>query len=269
MARRWFNRRLSREEGWAAAILGLVFLVGATSSFLFGVRLVGAELTAWTVGWRQYVERVKNPAATLPAELALCQGERAEFAARLATLQVTSKEYQDAARFFARTREDAWQEVLGRVVALANSSSPWYVRLDIGAEDGVATGQPVLGPAGSLMGVVEKVDANTSVVRYLGSISTRLAVSKLNSADTIGLIEGSDGEELSLNYIPKNTPLAAGDLLITSGLSGQIPAGIPVAIVKSVTDNESSPFLEATVVLLEKPSDTTTVSVLALPALPL
>lgn len=265
MARRWFNRRLSREEGWAMALLGLVLLVGASSSFLFGVRLVGAELTAWTVGWRQYVERLKNPSATLPAALALCEGERAEFATRLASLQVTSKEYQDAARFFTRTRAEAWRETLGRVVALANSSSPWVVRLDIGSVDGVTAGQPVLGPAGTLMGIVEKVDGQTSVVRYLGSISTRLAVSKIGGGETIGLIEGSDGEELTLNYVPRNTTLAAGDLLVTSGLSAQIPAGIPVAIVKSVTDNDSSPFLAATVTLLEKPTDTTTVSVLALP----
>lgn len=246
-------------------LLGLVVIGASTSSFLFGLRVLGAEMTAWTVSWRQYIDRIQNPAATLPAELALCQAERADFAARLATLQVTSKEYQDAARFFARTREEAWQEILGRVVALANSSSPWLVRLDIGSSDGVAVGQPVLGPAGSLMGIVERVDGRTSVVRYLGSVATRLAVSQLNSGDTIGLIEGNDGEELTLNYVPKNTALAAGDLLITSGLSGQIPAGIPVAIVKSVTDNTSSPFLTATAVPLEKPADTTTVSVLALP----
>ena len=51
-------------------------------------------------------------------------------------------------------------------------------------------------------------------------------------------------EEIQLSYLPVNTDIQKGDILLTSGLGGQYPAGYPVAIVDKVSAPEGEPFLE-------------------------
>ena len=51
-------------------------------------------------------------------------------------------------------------------------------------------------------------------------------------------------EEIQLSYLAVNTDIQKGDILLTSGLGGQYPAGYPVAIVDKVSAPEGEPFLE-------------------------
>jgi cell shape-determining protein MreC len=247
-------------------LLGLALAVTllAGTSALWGVRVVASAVNTWAVSWRTFAARVQAPEESTFAQLALCEGERASYAARLAEEQVTRKEYQEAELLFARPRNEAWRLVAGRVVALAAGASQWRVRLDVGGEDGVGQGQAVLGPAGSLLGIVEKAQERSSIVRYTGAAATRLAVSTVGNTVTLGLLEGTDGEEMVVRYIPRGASVKAGDVLVTSGLTSEVPIGLPVAIVKDIIDNESDPFLTARAVPLERSIDVTTVAVVVL-----
>ena len=60
---------------------------------------------------------------------------------------------------------------------------------------------------------------------------------------TIALGMGSY-DEIQLSYLAVNTDIQKGDMLLTSGLGGQYPAGYPVAIVNKVSTREGEPFLE-------------------------
>jgi rod shape-determining protein MreC len=48
--------------------------------------------------------------------------------------------------------------------------------------------------------------------------------------------------QLNLPYLPNNSDIQPGDLLITSGLGGTFPQGYPVATVKTVTSQPDKPF---------------------------
>ena len=54
-----------------------------------------------------------------------------------------------------------------------------------------------------------------------------------NGIRTIALGAGTVNE-LSLPYLPNDTDIKKGDLLVTSGLGGKFPPGYPVAVVKSI-----------------------------------
>jgi len=51
-------------------------------------------------------------------------------------------------------------------------------------------------------------------------------------------------EKIQLSYLPVNTDIQAGDILLTSGLGGQYPAGYPVAIIDKVSTQKGESFLE-------------------------
>jgi len=52
-------------------------------------------------------------------------------------------------------------------------------------------------------------------------------------------------EEIQLSYLAVNTDIQKGDILLTSGLGGQYPAGYPVAVIDKVSYLEGASFLEA------------------------
>ena len=51
-------------------------------------------------------------------------------------------------------------------------------------------------------------------------------------------------EKIQLSYLAVNTDIQAGDILLTSGLGGQYPAGYPVAIIDKVSTQKGESFLE-------------------------
>ena len=62
-------------------------------------------------------------------------------------------------------------------------------------------------------------------------------------ARSIALGTGRSGL-LSLPYLPQNTDVIVGDLLVSSGLGGVYPPGYPVAKVTAVTRDSGQPLLE-------------------------
>ena len=62
-------------------------------------------------------------------------------------------------------------------------------------------------------------------------------------ARSIALGTGRSGL-LSLPYLPQNTDVIVGDLLVSSGLGGVYPPGYPVGKVTAVTRDSGQPLLE-------------------------
>jgi rod shape-determining protein MreC len=48
--------------------------------------------------------------------------------------------------------------------------------------------------------------------------------------------------ELKLPYLPTNSDIVEGDLLVTSGLGGKFPPGYPVATVTQIDRSPDAPF---------------------------
>jgi rod shape-determining protein MreC len=62
-----------------------------------------------------------------------------------------------------------------------------------------------------------------------------------------GIVVGQGrGRNLKVEYIKLNAPIEPGEMLVTSGLSGIFPKGLPVARVKTVHRSDISLFLSIT-----------------------
>lgn len=115
------------------------------------------------------------------------------------------------------------------------------VVINKGAISGVFEGQPVL-DAHAVMGQVTHVTPLESTVLLITDTSHALPVQVLrNGLRSIALGTGRI-DELKLPYLPTNSDIVEGDLLVTSGLGGKFPPGYPVATVRRIDRSADEPF---------------------------
>jgi rod shape-determining protein MreC len=115
------------------------------------------------------------------------------------------------------------------------------VIINKGGISGAFVGQPVL-DAHAVMGQVTNVTPFESTVLLITDSSHALPVQVLrNGLRTIALGTGRI-DELKLPYLPTNSDIVEGDLLVTSGLGGKFPPGYPVATVTRIDRSPDAPF---------------------------
>lgn len=115
------------------------------------------------------------------------------------------------------------------------------VVINKGQTSGVFRGQPVL-DAQAVMGQVVNVTPFSSTVLLITDSSHALPVQVLrNGLRTIAVGTGRI-DELRLPYLPTNSDIVEGDLLVTSGLGGKFPPGYPVATVTRIDRSPDAPF---------------------------
>ena len=115
------------------------------------------------------------------------------------------------------------------------------VLVDRGARDGVTRGQPII-DANGVVGQTINVGPFAAEVILLSDPTHAIPVQvERNGLRTIAVGTG-DSERLTLQYLPRNADVQADDLLVSSGLGGVFPAGLPVARITEVKRDPSQPL---------------------------
>lgn len=152
--------------------------------------------------------------------------------------ELEEQEYQNlrlrqALRFQEQTKT---QYNLELSTVVARDQRNWYKTLTInkGTLSGVTPGMPVVTSKG-LLGHVTAVSARTATVLLV--LDSRSAVGALVQINrTLGVIEGT-GEQtgyLRLIHLPKDAPVRPKQLVVTSGLGGLFPKGLPIGEIEDV-----------------------------------
>ncbi len=113
-----------------------------------------------------------------------------------------------------------------------------------GSRQGVAPGWPVVDALG-LVGQVTRVYPNSSEVSLITSPEQDVPVQVLRNG--LRLLVSGEGQDrlLEVRFLDMHADLQTGDILVTSGLDGRYPAGIPVARVLATEPPRHSPFARA------------------------
>jgi len=143
------------------------------------------------------------------------------------------------------TKERQLQYVAAKIFTGVSDPLSQTVVIDRGQSDGVVKGLAVVTGEGILVGKVTDVYDNFSKVLLLTDNKSRVAATVQNSEHTAGLVEGQFGLSFSMTNIPQDQAIGAGDLIVTSGLEGQIPKNLLIAKVESVKQVESEIFKTA------------------------
>ena len=136
--------------------------------------------------------------------------------------------------------------VMAELLRIDSDLFSQHVVINKGNSDAIFNGQPVLDSNG-VMGQVMAVSRFSSRVILLTDPShgTPVQVNR-NGLRSVARGRGLN-KLLQLEYLPHNSDIRAGDLLVTSGLGGRFPAGYPVGTVISVKDSPGKTFSEVTV----------------------
>ena len=190
---------------------------------------------------------------TVPRDVASLRQRNAELEAEVARLQtqviglqqqVTETQILSALVDFARASPENTYKA---ATVIGRDPSPFlrYVILNIGSNDGIHRGMPVVTEQG-LVGRVDAVTADAARVQLITDPASAVNVSLQNSK-TEAMLVGSITGDLSLDMISQDVTVQPGDVVLTSGLGGGYPPNLLVGQVVSVRKLDYELFQQAAV----------------------
>ncbi len=169
----------------------------------------------------------------------------AELQVEIVRLREIEQDYYRVAELAAYNAQNPEQSlVTADVIALDTSGYLRHLIINRGTRDGVQIGNPVVSDLG-LVGRVENVAANEAWVRLL--IDQASAVdARIQGTGAEGTVRGELQGGLRMQ-IPQEESVAAGDVVVTSGLGGTFPRNLVIGQVLSVRRQQGELFQEAEV----------------------
>ena len=130
---------------------------------------------------------------------------------------------------------------------IGKDATNWYqaVLLDKGESDGVQPEMGVITPAGAV-GRIVKTTLSTSVVLLLTDPNNAVAGLVQRTRDE-GIVEGTARRGIRIKHIPLLSTVEDGDWIVTSGLVGGFPRGLPIGTVTKIEMEEGELFKVAEV----------------------
>lgn len=130
---------------------------------------------------------------------------------------------------------------------IGESSDAWSrtVTIDKGSSDGFAINMPVCNSAG-VIGQIIEVSANTSTVRLITDENSGVSA-MVQSTRAQGILQGQPDGTLRLEYVTTDADVQEGDIIVTSGIGGVYPKGLPLGTVSTVVREENATYYTITV----------------------
>lgn len=201
------------------------------------------KVTAATAGglgrvWHDYVDL-----RALREENQRLQQESAILQRRISQLEEHALETQRLQGLLAMRETSRTNYLAARIVG--KDATNWFktVLIDRGSQVGLRRNLPVVAPDGLVGRVVEvtpftaKVQLITDPISASGGLLQRTRVT--------GIVSGNLGAGLKVRYLPLLADVAVGDEVVTSGMGGVFPKGIPVGRVVAVERKSGALFQEA------------------------
>ncbi len=137
------------------------------------------------------------------------------------------------------------QSTAARIISGSTDSWSSTVTIDKGTGDGLSTGMPVSASNG-VIGQIVECGATSSTVRLLTDEASSISA-MVQSSRAQGMVVGSATGQVSLTLIRTSQTVNVGDVIVTSGLGGVFPKGLPLGKVTSVDNNPGSLYLDIVV----------------------
>ncbi len=136
-------------------------------------------------------------------------------------------------------------QIVARVIGQESNNFLNYIMLDLGQRHGVEVGMPVVTDQG-LVGRISEVTDTTSKVLLITDTGSSVNA-MLQSSRLPGVLRGSPGGDLIMDFIPQGAIFSVGEVVLTSGLGGRFPKGIPVGQVIEIRQRDIEVFQQAVV----------------------
>ncbi|OAI39086.1 hypothetical protein AYO38_08270 [bacterium SCGC AG-212-C10] len=239
----------SRYSWWVGAMVGLALLLAIAGQVGLLRPFQGIFLTATSPLERAFGS-IFQPVASFLSDA----GNLNELQDENRRLRLENESLQNAAtentQLEARIKEleaaagvtsaSTGQELLtASILARQFSAFTATISIDKGTNDGVRPGMVVLSVQGSLVGKVTESFANSSFVRLVTDGKSAVSAQILESGAD-GIVKGGANRTLTLQLAQAD--IVPNDTVVTSGLGGNFPPGIPIGKVSEVTGTNQDLF---------------------------
>jgi rod shape-determining protein MreC len=233
------------------ALAVVLMVVDHRGQYLAAARRAAGSVVGpvyWLVSAPVRLARGAHSIVTERSELA---GENAELRQQLLLSEARLRRLMAVQEQNARLRE--LLEARGRLALKAQLAElvdvdldPFRHRvvLDVGSADGVATGQAVI-DANGVVGQLLEVQPRRSVAILITDAGHALPVRVVRTGLRAIAYGTGDVATLRMPHIPFSADIRVGDELVTSGLGGHFPAGLPVGVIRTLTPDDSATFVLA------------------------
>lgn len=197
-----------------------------------------------------------NIMANLTADqktLSELKAENAELTARLVELEEAQQTATRLQGLLDLQDTYSLKSTAARIISGSTDSWSDTVTIDKGSLAGIAVGMPVSDSAG-VIGQTIECGPTSSVVRLLTDENSSVSA-MLQQTRAQGMLNGSANGKAHLTLIGAEQTVEVGDIVVTSGLGGVFPKGLPIGRVSNVSRTSGALYLDIEVSLFSNPEN--------------
>jgi rod shape-determining protein MreC len=194
------------------------------------------------------VSKVLSPfksGANWVIDLGKAGGERDKLKQQVQDLQDQVDAGKDAVReleqlkSMLRVQEEnpEWDPLVVNVIGAPSDVWEQTIQVDAGYNDGLQEYMAVLGEDGSLVGRIVVCTSNSSVVQLITDEKSNVGA-RLQTNAEMGIVKG-DGNIVRMELLNQDAQVNTGDVVLTSGMGGTCPAGIPIGTITEITERRA------------------------------
>ncbi len=162
-------------------------------------------------------------------------------AAQLQQLQTLQEENRHLHKLLQVQQEASYPMHLAKIAYVEHDIFNRKLLLTKDEQANVQTGQVVIDSSG-VVGQITRLYPLLNEVTLITDKDHAVPVQVLRNGLRAIVFGSGDLSELSLRYMPMNSDILEGDTLVTSGIDGTYPPGLPVATINKIERDPAYPF---------------------------
>lgn len=175
-----------------------------------------------------------------PETLSDLKKENASLKAQVTSLKEAQKTADRLQGLLDLKNANNLKSTAARIIGGTGSAWSKAVIIDKGSVDGISTGMAVCS-SGGVIGQVIEVSATTATVRLITDESSSVSA-MLQGSRAQGMLQGQPDGSLRLSYVEADATVSEDDAVITSGIGGVFPKGLPIGTVSSVSRADNATY---------------------------
>ena len=179
--------------------------------------------------------------SSLERENEALRAYKLQMAKDLLTLEALSAENAQLRRLAEARERTLRKSTFAEILYAGRDPFARKVILDKGASDGIAPGLAVIDDIG-VIGQVTRVNPLLAEVTLITDKNQAIPVQVVRNGLRAVAFGAGDGSTLDLRYVAANADIQNGDSLVTSGIDGTYPTGLPVARVVRIERDAAYAF---------------------------
>ena len=194
----------------------------------------------WSANWRGQKDAANVNWEQKAADLQKQVDSLTVANASLQNLQDENAKLRQYLNFFGKTKINY---LLANVISQENfldaNRYGQNIVIDKGSQDKIEPGLIVINGDGLAVGKIVAVKDRTAEISLLTNAACKVAVTIGNQNRTIGVTIGDLGLAVKLNFVSQTEKVNVGDLVTTSGLESNVPAGLVIGHVSQINNNQN------------------------------